>query len=122
MNLVVLSGHLTKDVSMQTGKSGKEYAYFTLGVKTSQKIDDEYKSVFISCKAFSGWAKAVDGLKKGKLLTIKGELDVRVKGEGKEKTYYTEVVCQEVLFEKDKAGKQYDGFNEVSGDDQDIPW
>ena len=72
MNLVVLTGRLTKDCELKYSASGTSYCRFTLAVNRAFEKD---KSDFISCTAFGKTAELCgEYLRKGSLTGVQGRI------------------------------------------------
>ena len=56
MNLVILTGRLTRDPELKFGQSGKAYSRFSLAVNRAGKKDE---ADFINCVAFGKTAEIV---------------------------------------------------------------
>lgn len=91
MNVIVLTGRLTKDPEVKKGNSGKTYARFTLAVDR-QFSKDEVD--FINCVAFGKTAELIgEYLRKGKKIGVTGRLQMnRYEVNGEKRTSYDVVV------------------------------
>lgn len=56
MNIIILTGRLTRDPELKTGQSGKAYARFTLAVERPMQKDE---TDFINCVAFGKTAELI---------------------------------------------------------------
>jgi single-strand DNA-binding protein len=77
MNLTIIKGRLTADVTMRTANSGTQIAGFTLAVdrRFKDKVSGEKKTDFIRCTAFGKTAEFLGRYtSKGKEILIEGEL------------------------------------------------
>lgn len=75
MNIVILKGRLTKDVSLLFGQSGTPYTSFTVAVNRYSK--DKDLTDFILCTAFSKTAEFIsEYFRKGQEILIKGNVKV----------------------------------------------
>ena len=101
MNLVVLTGRLTRDPELKYGQSGKAYSRFSLAVNRAGKKDE---ADFINCVAFGKTAEIVgEHLRKGKRIGVQGRIQMNryeVNGE-KRNTYDIMVDSIEFLENKD---------------------
>ena len=91
MNIIALSGRLTKDPELKSGQSGKVYARFTLAVdRPMQKGEAD----FINCVAFGKTAELIEEyLKKGRKVGIVGRLQMsKYEVNGEKRTSYDVVV------------------------------
>jgi single-strand DNA-binding protein len=118
MNLVILSGRLTRDPELKHTKNNKMFAQFSVAVQRftqGQKTAD-----FIDCQAWGKTAELIGQyLGKGSQCMIEGRLQIdRVQGDSGTK-YFTKVVVGHVEFigprpaEKEKAGEA--GQQELTG-------
>lgn len=100
MNVVVLSGRLTRDPLIKYGQDDKAIANYTLAVDYSKDLTS-----FINCVAYDKAAEFTEKyLKKGSRIELNGRLRTGnyTDKEGK-KVYYTEVVVQSQAFGETKA-------------------
>ena len=76
MNKWIGAGRITKDIELQTGKSGSEYARFTVAVNRRKDKKGETKADFIDCTAFGKTAAFVAKyFKKGDGIVVEGALE-----------------------------------------------
>lgn len=76
MNKWIGAGRITKDIELQTGKSGSEYAKFTVAVNRRKDKDGNQKADFIDCTAFGKTAAFVAKyFKKGEGIVVEGALE-----------------------------------------------
>lgn len=101
MNLVVLTGRITKDVEVKYGQSGMAFCKFSLAVNRMKKDDP---ADFINCAAFGKTAELIgEYLGKGSRLGVQGRIQTgtyEVKGE---KRYSTDVMVEKIEFLESKA-------------------
>lgn len=75
MNIVILKGRLTKDVSLLFGQSGTPYTSFKVAVNRYSK--DKDLTDFILCTAFNKTAEFIaEYFRKGQEILIKGNVKV----------------------------------------------
>lgn len=75
MNIVILKGRLTKDVSLLFGQSGTPYTSFTVAVNRYSK--DKDLTDFILCTAFKKTAEFIsEYFRKGQEILIRGNVKV----------------------------------------------
>ncbi|WP_163468074.1 single-stranded DNA-binding protein [Fusobacterium sp. IOR10] len=107
MNLIVLTGRLTRDPELKYGQSGKAYSRFSIAVdRTFQKGEAD----FINCVAFGKTAELIgEYLRKGKKVGVQGALQMnRYEVNGEKRTSYDVVVSNiEFLEPKSGAGAQH---------------
>lgn len=115
MNLVVLTGRLTRDPELKFGQSGKAYSRFSLAVdRPFQKGETD----FINCVAFGKTAELIgEYLRKGRRAGVQGRLQMnRYEVNGEKRTSYDVLVdTVEFLENKSSAGDEnYGGGNDYS--------
>lgn len=105
MNKFIISGNITKDISIQYSQAGKAYSKFTVAV--TRKFDRE-KSDFFNVTAFGKTAEHVANyLSKGSKVLVEGEVQID-NNDGK---YYTNVLAQSVEFLDSKKGNNHQQQN-----------
>lgn len=95
MNIVILSGRITKNIEVNQTQNGGVYTRFTIAVDKYQGKDKEKKTNFVDCVAFSHSANFLSKYcSKGSFVTINGELDSTVKEreDGSKVTYWNVIV------------------------------
>jgi single-strand DNA-binding protein len=118
-------GRITKDIELQTGKTGSEYCKFTVAVNRKKGKDGEQKADFIDCTAFGKTAAFVEKyFKKGDGIIVDGRLesDTYEAKDGTKRTKWA-VAVEQVYFPQGK-GKS-DGGNSGNFTDiktEDIPF
>lgn len=102
MNLVVLTGRLTKDIDIKSGSNGKVYGRFTLAVPRPLKKDE---TDFINCVAFGKTAEVIgDYCRKGHRIGITGRIQVgRYETVNKEKRNSFDVIVDSLEFLENKG-------------------
>lgn len=97
MNIIILTGRLTRDPEVRNGKE-TEVAHFTLAVDDFEK--GEKTADFFDCVAFGNLAKfADDYLKKGTLVNVCGRLkNNNYTDKNGNKQYGTQVVLSKIEF------------------------
>lgn len=75
-NFIMLTGRLTKDVTVNTNSNGTSYASFSVAVDRAYNSKNSEKKVdYIDCVAFNGTAAFVQrNFGKGSPITIQGNL------------------------------------------------
>lgn len=77
MNSVNLTGRITKDPELKTGKEGSAYLYFCLAVDGGKDKEGNKYTDFIDCIAYKSQADYIAKyIKKGAMLGISGRLHV----------------------------------------------
>ena len=93
MNIVVLSGRITKNIEVNPTQNGGVYTRFTIAVDKYR--NKEKGTIFVDCVAFSHSANFLNAYcSKGSFVTINGELDSTVKEreDGSKVTYWNVIV------------------------------
>lgn len=100
MNKVMLIGRTTQDISLIFTQSGKAVAKVTLAVDRSYKNESGQRETdFINLVIWNKLAEIVaQYVKKGKLIAVEGELQIRQYEKNNERRYISEVVCSDVQF------------------------
>lgn len=91
MNIIILTGRLTRDPELKFGQSGKAYSRFTLAVdRPMQKGEAD----FINCVAFGKTAELIgEYLRKGRKAGVTGRLQMgKYEVNGEKRTSYDVVV------------------------------
>ena len=102
MNLVILTGRLTRDPELKFGQSGKAYSRFSLAVdRPFQKGEAD----FINCVAFGKTAELIgEYLRKGRKVGVQGRIQMnRFEMNGEKRTSY-DVLVDTVEFLESKNG------------------
>lgn len=113
MNSVVLSGHLTRDITVTMSQSGISIARFSIGVNRESK---DNQSDFPSCIAFSKTADYLSAYgTKGRLVELKGRIQTGsyTDRDGR-KVYTTDVIVDRAQFLDRKEEKKTETEPEAS--------
>ena len=129
MNIIAVSGRLTRDPELRYTTSGKAVTSFTVAVDRPGVKD---KTDFIDCVAWEKKAEFVSrNFRKGKRIEVSGVLTTRSYEKDGQKRKAVEVRCDQVFFGDSKnssensqapAPSEGDGFAEVDGGDGDLPF
>lgn len=129
MNIVILSGRLTKDPDIRYTNSKKAVATFSLAVDDGKAKDGNRKTQFLNCVAWEKTAELLDQyFKKGDGLTVNGKLTSRSYEQDGKKRYVTEVLVSGIEFplsKKETYGTEKttaDAFEEFEDDDAELPF
>lgn len=95
LNQVNLIGHLTADPNVMTSQKGNLWAKFTLAI--SEGKDQQKKTTYIDCKAFSFSAQALCFAKKGDAVMVEGKLEKESWEKDGKKQYNTVVIANHAL-------------------------
>ena len=100
MNLVVLTGRLTRDPELKYGQSGKAYSRFSLAVdRPFQKGEAD----FINCVAFGKTAELIgEYLRKGRKVGVQGSLQMNKYEVNGEKRISYDVLVNNIEFLESK--------------------
>lgn len=117
MNVIVLTGRLTRDPEIKYGQSGKAYSKFSIAVeRTFQKGETD----FVNCVAFGKTAELIgEYLRKGNKCGVQGTLQMnRYEVNGEKRTSYDVIVSNvEFLSPKDEH-KTEEPKHDSSNDDE----
>ena len=76
MNKWIGMGRITKDIELQTGKTGAEYCKFSVAVNRKKDKNGETKADFVDCTAWGKTAAFVQKyFKKGDGIVVEGRLE-----------------------------------------------
>lgn len=108
MNLVVLTGRLTRDPELKYGQSGKAYSRFSLAV---DRPFAKGEADFINCVAFGKTAELVgEYLRKGRKVGVNGKLQMsRYEVNGEKRTSY-DVLVDAIEFLESKGSSSGDSY------------
>ncbi|MGF6906228.1 single-stranded DNA-binding protein [Fusobacterium sp. PH5-44] len=114
MNLVVLTGRLTRDPELKYGQSGKAYSRFSLAV---ERPFAKGEADFINCVAFGKTAELVgEYLRKGRKVGVNGKLQMsRYEVNGEKRTSY-DVLVDSIEFLESKGSSNSSGDSYSGGD------
>ena len=96
MNLIILTGRLTRDPELKTSSNGKEYCRFSIAVDRPYKTEEVD---FVNCISFGKTAELVAKFfNKGKKIGVQGQLRMnKFEKDGEKRTTY-DVVCESIEF------------------------
>lgn len=148
MNYVCLMGRLTSEPELKRTQTGKDVLSFTLAV--DRGYGDKKATDFLSCVAWEHTARFVNQyFRKGSLIAVEGSIQTRsYEDKNGNKRTATEIVVSQTHFTGEKASKPsadierydkfmppppaksfapppqtaMDDFQEVSEDDDDLPF
>lgn len=134
MNVVVLSGRLTKDPDIWygTGENPICVARYTLAVDRKRKPKEgEQNADFISIKAFGNWGELAEKYyKKGMRVIVQGRIETgSYTNKDGQKVYTTDVIVEYPEFAESKkaasssaAETDEGGFVETTPDEEELPF
>lgn len=113
MNIVVLTGRLTRDPEVKFGQSGKAYTKFSLAV---DRQFSKGETDFINCAAFGKTAELIgEYLRKGSKMGVTGSLLMNKYEVNGEKRTTFEVAVQNIEFLDSKGDSNNSKPNNSSG-------
>ena len=112
MNLVVLTGRLTRDPELKYGQSGNAYCRFSLAVDRPFKRGE---ADFINCVAFGKTAELIgEYLRKGRKAGVQGNIQMnRYEINGEKRTSY-DVLVNQIEFLEGRSSEE-PSFDNNSG-------
>ena len=136
MNVVAITGRMTKDPEVRYSQSGTAFASFTLAVDRRFKRDGEPSADFPNCTAFGKTAEFLEKyFTKGMKAEVVGRIQTRSYEGRNGKVYVTEIVAEQVNFAESKGDSapksnyakpqsdQADGFMDIpDGIDEELPF
>jgi len=123
MNIVILSGRLTKDPEIRYTNSKKAVASFTLAVEDGKDKDGNRKAQFLNCVAWEKTAEILDQyFQKGDGMTVNGKLTSRSYEKDGKKVYVTEVHVTGIEFPLSKKETKSSGPLVDIDEDVDLPF
>ena len=98
MNVVIISGRITKDVEVRYTPSQMAVTSFTLAVDRPVKKGEEKQADFIRCTVFGKQAEMLEKwARKGKRIAIEGRIQTgSYQNKNGEKVYTTDVIANRV--------------------------
>lgn len=127
MNKWIGMGRITKDIDLQTGKTGSEYCKFTVAIDREKDKNGDKKTDFVDCTAWNKTAAFVQKyFKKGDGIIVLGrfESDKYTGKDGMTRTNWS-VNVREVYFPASKGKSEQtntDVANFQNIDPSDIPF
>lgn len=113
MNIIVLTGRLTRDPELKYGQSGNAYCKFSLAVNKPFKKDEVD---FINCVSFGKTAELIgEYVRKGHKLGVQGQLQMnKFEVNGEKRTSHDVMVNQIEFLEGKGDGNNSGGGNNYS--------
>lgn len=130
MNVVSLTGRLTKDIELKSTQSGATYTRFTLAVnRRVPNQNGEREADFINCVAWNKTAEVMSQyLAKGSQIGITGRIQTdSYKNQHGDNVYTTDIIVEQLDFlESKKNGQSSQQNNQFANDfvvnDDDLPF
>ena len=137
MNVVCITGRMTREPEVRYSQSGTAFASFTLAVDRRFKREGEPSADFPNCTAFGKTAEFLEKyFSKGMKAEVVGRIQTRSYDGKNGKVYVTEIVAEQVNFaesKRDSAPKTntakpqndpLDGFMDIPDEigDEELPF
>ena len=104
MNVVCITGRMTRDPEVRYSQSGTAFASFTLAVDRRFKREGEPSADFPNCTAFGKTAELLEKyFSKGMKAEVVGRIQTRSYDGRNGKVYVTEIVAEQVNFAESKG-------------------
>lgn len=123
MNVVSLTGRLTKDPELKTTPGGKPWTSFSLAVNRRFKTEGQPDADFISCVAWNKTAEIMaQYLHKGSLIAVQGHIQTRnYENQQGPRVYVTEVAVESFDFLETRASDSQHVQSQVSPEPSNNP-
>lgn len=93
MNIITVSGRLTRDPEVNTSEGGVKWARFAIADNQGKDKQGEEKVSFFECRAFKYGADIISDARKGDMVVCVGRIEQNV---GKDDRRYWQLICAEV--------------------------
>jgi single-strand DNA-binding protein len=125
MNVLCISGNLTRDAELRSTNTGKQVANFTVAINEGKD-----KTEFVNCVAWEKTGELISQYcKKGDKLTCSGKISTRTWEKDGEKKYATEMIVNQFDFpsKRDSAPQEQQAQTSSGGGgfdvtDDDLPF
>lgn len=105
MNKIIIQGRITRDIEIESGKSGAEYSRFSVAVDRVGKKGDEKQTDFFNCTAFGKTAAFLKQyFKKGDGIIVEGSMESSTYEKAGEKRMSWALIASHVYFPIQKKG------------------
>lgn len=113
INVVVLTGRMTKDPDLRKTGTGRSVLSFTLAVNRRFTGQDGKDTDFVNCVAWGKTAETMANyLHRGSLIGVEGRIQTRnYENQQGQRVYVTEVVADNFTFLESRNAKAPAGFN-----------
>lgn len=110
MNKIILTGHSSKDVELETSNNGTQFARINLAV--ARRFDKD-KTDWFNCTVFGALAEKVASVyvKKGTKLTIVGRIEFNEQEKDGNKVKHHSVIIEEIELHNSKSDSNNNGNN-----------
>ena len=122
MNLVILTGRMTKSPEIKYTENKKAHLSFSLAVDDGKDKDGNKRTCFINCGAWGKTAEIIDQyFNKGDPITVVGKLSVRSYEKDGQKKTFTEVNVETFEFQMGKKEKE-EAWEPITDNDEVLPF
>lgn len=105
MNKIIIQGRITRDIEIESGKSGAEYSRFSVAVDRVGKKGEEKQTDFFNCTAFGKTAAFLKQyFKKGDGIIVEGSMESSTYEKAGEKRMSWALIASHVYFPIQKKG------------------
>lgn len=105
MNKILIQGRLTRDIEIESGKNGTEYAHFSVAVDRRGKKGEDKQTDFFNCAAFGQTAAFIKQyFHKGDGILIEGSMQSSQYDKDGEKRQSWSLIVSNVEFPLQKKG------------------
>lgn len=119
LNLVMISGRLTKEPELKTVQSGRTLCLFSLGVGKYMGKDKPRKTVFVDCVAFNKTAQTIQAyFHRGDEIFVQGRIEAGVNKASNGATFKNfSIIVSEFWF----GNKKTNGTATANGNNEEAP-
>ena len=105
MNKILIQGRLTRDIEIESSKSGSEYSRFSVAVDRVGKKGEDKQTDFFNCTAFGKTAAFVkEYFRKGDGILLEGSMQSSTYDKDGEKRMSWSLIVSHVYFPIQKKG------------------
>ena len=122
MNKIIIQGRTTRDIEIESSKSGTEFARFSVAVDRVGKKGEDRQTDFFNCTAFGKTAAFVkEYFKKGDGIILEGSMQSSTYDKDGEKRMSWSLIVSRVYFPIQKKGES-GAFHPLPDDDGELPF
>lgn len=122
MNKIIIQGRTTKEIEIESSKSGTEFARFSVAVDRVGKKGEDKQTDFFNCTAFGKTAAFVkEYFKKGDGIILEGSMQSSTYDKDGEERKSWSLIVSRVYFPIQKKGSS-DAFHPLPDDDGELPF
>lgn len=105
MNKIIIQGRITRDIEIESSKSGSEYSRFSVAVDRIGKKGEDKQTDFFNCTAFGKTAAFVkEYFRKGDGILLEGSMQSSTYDKDGEKRMSWTLIVSHVYFPIQKKG------------------